>query len=291
VEIPCCSPLPENEIKLQATQQTVMIIGKGKGTGFIIGQDGYKHYVLTSKHVVGFEPAQDVTLPPDLSDEEKKLFTDPHEDPYKVVAYDGKQFQEYVINYKEVKKDSKLDLAIIQFDSQSQGKKYPIARLAALPVSKNQNVYIYGFKDCDENSRKRREEFNKGKILSDDKNFSKDDSYTLEYTNPTILGMSGSPVYDVAGRIIAIHGKPGKPFREKKQYVFRECPPLTSYYGKNKGISIKTFKNSELAKNLPFKLAFEEKAVDTAALQNTKNNNKLLNNTPNGEIRFKKYNK
>ncbi|MEH2116424.1 S1 family peptidase [Nostoc sp.] len=287
VDTPCCTPLPENEIKSQARQQTVMIIGKGKGTGFIIGQDGYKHYVLTSKHVVGFKPAQNITLPPDLGNDEKELATVKHEDPYKVVAYDGKEFQEYIINYEEVRKDSKLDLAIIQFDSQSQGKKYPIARLVALPVSNNENIYIYGFKDCFDKPRNVKEEFNQGKILSDNKNISEDEGYTLQYTNPTIRGMSGSPVYDVAGRIIAIHGKPGRKFKDK-EYVFRNCPPLTSGYGNNEGISIETFKNSELAKNLPFKLAFEKKAVDTGALKNTKNDNKFLKDKYNGEIHFKK---
>ena len=281
---PCCQPLQEDQIKSQAKEQTVMITDKGQGTGVIIGQDGYKHYVLTSKHIVSSAPATNIQHD-NLAPDEQRLANVKKEDSYKVVAYDGKEFQEYVINYEQVRKDPKLDLAIIEFDSQSQGKKYKVAKVSQLPVSKSQITYIYGFKDCIDESRSKREEFNQGKILSDTKNIEEDEGYTVKYTNPTIRGMSGSPVYDLAGRVVSIHGKPGV---EKGDYAVTNCPSLSNAYGNNYGISIETFKKSELAKSLPFKLALEERPIDSVVTKGNKSNDSSSNDTSNGKIRFKK---
>lgn len=288
---PCCNPLPEDQIKSQAKEQTVMITGKGQGTGVIIGQDGYKHYVLTSKHTVSSPPATNIqydNLAPDeqiLANDQNQDKSKIKEEPYKIIAYDGNEFQEYIINYEQVKTDPKLDLAIIEFDSQNKGKKYKITRLSSLPVSNSQIAYIYGFKDCIDESRSKREEFNQGTILSDSKNIEEDEGYTVKYTNPTIRGMSGSPIYDLAGRVVSIHGKPGV---EKGDYVFRSCPSLSNAYGNNYGISIETFKKSELAKSLPFKLAFEQRPIDSVLTKGNKSNDSSSNDTFNGKIRFKK---
>jgi hypothetical protein len=67
--------------------------------------------------------------------------------------------------------------------------------------------------------------------------------------------MSGSPVFDNAGRVVAIHGKPGHD--KENQYDFERCQPLTDAFANNWGISMETFLNSSLTSNL--KLQVDEK--------------------------------
>ena len=52
--------------------------------------------------------------------------------------------------------------------------------------------------------------------------------------------------------------------------------------------AIETFKKSELAKSLPFKLALEERPIDSVVTKGNKSNDSSSNDTSNGKIRFKK---
>lgn len=271
------SPLKEH-IKSDISKKTVLITGKGTGTGIIIGHEGSKYYILTSKHVVGIEPSIYVELPPDLTDDEKKLTN--KEDPYKVMTYDGKI---YDVEYNELKKDPNVDLAIITFDTKSQGTIYPIANLAALPISEKQEVFVYGFKDCANKGRKKREEFNEGIVLST-KNTQTDEGYSINYTNPTIRGMSGSPVLDASGRVIAVHGKPSN--GEKGEFF--NCSALTKEFGNNYGISIESFQKSKLASSFPGKLSFDSKPLEEILLAPPSTKPDKLEQSPSPSVRFKK---
>jgi len=211
-------------LKEIAQQTAVNISGKGSGSGVIIGQKGNTYYVLTAKHVVGISPG--------------KL-----EDDY-VVKIGPKK---YTIDYNRVQKIPKLDVALVEFNSNNN---YPIASL-----SKNlyleQTVFISGWIDC---LNKERYEFNKGKILkflsstselsaSDAKTYDKEldfpEGYRVKYTNRTIRGLSGSPIFDEAGNVVAIHGKPGED--REFQYNFEACPPLNSSFANNWGIPVNEF--------------------------------------------------
>jgi S1-C subfamily serine protease len=270
---------PEKEgFKSYISKQTVLITGKNTGTGIIIGQEGNKYYVLTSRHVVGIAPGSNVELPPNLGDDEKGLTN--KEDPYKITTYDK---QTYDVVYEEVAKDPKLDLAIITFNTQNQEKTYPVASLAALPIYKQQKVFVYGFKDCFNEGRDRREEFNEGTVVSI-QNTDTDEGYSVKYTNPTIKGMSGSPVLDASGRVIAIHGKPGRDDKGDST----DCSALTQEFGNNYGISIESFKSSSLASRLQEKLSFDKKPAEVVT--STGNKSGELNQSPDAPIRFKKSN-
>lgn len=280
----------EGGFKSDISKKTVLITGKNTGTGVIVGQEGNKYYVLTSRHVVGIAPGTNVELPPDLGDDEKGLTN--KEDPYKITTYDK---QTYDVVYEEVVKDPKLDLAIITFNTQNQEKTYPIASLSALPISKQQKVFVYGFKDCFNEGRERREEFNEGIVLYI-QNTDTDEGYTVKYTNPTIKGMSGSPVLDASGRVVAIHGKPGRSDERGDKRGDKivdkgdstNCSALTKKFGNNYGISIESFRSSSLASRLQEKLSFDKKPIEVV----TSTSNKLgeLNQSPDTPIRFKKSN-
>ncbi|MBD2740637.1 serine protease [Coleofasciculus sp. FACHB-1120] len=225
---------------------TVLIRGRnGTGSGVIIHKDNDIYSVLTAKHVVGIQPGK-------------------IDDPYQAITHDQ-------VNHpiKNIRKDPKLDLAIIEFDS--PGKKYPVAKLTK-SLFENKPVHISGWKDCSQKGY----EFNTGKILNivkskeeavtyiknlnkkvqnqennDIENYKEDDyqeGYNVKYTNPTIRGMSGAPVFDDKSRVIAIHGKPG--LDKENSYDFGSCLPLSENLGNNWGISINKFLSSSLRQSM-----------------------------------------
>jgi len=221
-----------------AQQTAVKISGKGSGSGVIIGKKGNTYYVLTAKHVVGISPG--------------KL-----EDDY-VIKIGQK---EYTIDYNRVKKIPKLDVALVEFNS---NKNYPIASLSK-NLYLDQTVFISGWIDC---LNKERYEFNRGKILkilsstselsaSDAKTYDKEldfpEGYRVKYTNPTIRGLSGSPIFDQAGNVVAIHGKPGED--REYQYNFEDCPLLNNSFANNWGIPISEFLDSSVASRIPVQVA------------------------------------
>lgn len=256
------NPEPKTEaerIESQARKQTVLITGKNTGTGVIVGQENSVYYVLTSRHVIATKPSENIELPPNLGPDEQNLSG--KEDPYKIVTYDG---QTYEIDYEDVFKDPKYDLAIFKFNTASKSKRiYPVAKFSDAPLSKNQTVYIYGFKNCFKKARDTREEFNSGIIKSTNKSPDANQGYSIYYSNPTVVGMSGSPVLDTTGRIIAIHGKTGPRKNEllKRKGDSLDCSPLNESFGNNYGISTKTFKNSDLASKFAGKFVFDGKVA------------------------------
>lgn len=264
----------KEEIKSEIRKKTVLITGKSTGTGIIVGQESNKYYVLTSRHVVGIAPSKNVELPSNLGDDEKGLTN--REDPYQVTTYDG---QNYDVVYDEVEKDANIDLAIIIFKTPKKSNIYPVANLAALPISKEQKVFVYGFKDCFKEGREKREEFNQGTVLST-QNKNNDEGYTIKYTNPTIKGMSGSPVLDTFGRVVAIHGKPGSAEKGDSS----NCSALTQVFGNNYGISIESFKNSSLASKLQGKLSFDSNPIEVVAPKSSKLDQ--AEKSPNLPVRF-----
>jgi len=264
---PIESPVPikpksEEKIKQKGQKITVLIGGKGTGSGIIVARNGETYYVLTSQHVVGIEPSESV--PVYDSQPGENIQPGSPEDPYEVRTYDGER---YIIDYGKVRKDKILDLAIIEFTSK---KIYPVANLAT-NVSPNQTVYVYGFKDCTWTGRDKKEEFNSGKVLSKIDPKGSDQGYSVQYTNPTITGMSGSPVFNQAGGVVAIHGKPGRPGKEN-EYRFDKCSSLPSDFGNNWGISMESFSKSRLAGDISVKFAEDTDEVKQPPNQNKENN-------------------
>ncbi|MBD2180731.1 S1 family peptidase [Aerosakkonema funiforme] len=246
---------------------TVSISGRSTGSGFIVAKSNDTYYVLTSKHVVGIPPGQ-------------------IDDKYKVKTFDGR---EYEINYEKLRPDSKFDLAIIEFTA--KGKNYTVATISNLEsLPKGITVYISGWKDC---LKERKYEFNEGKVskillsksdiskISDDPDYKEEDyneGYIVNYTNPTIRGMSGSPVFDKKGRVVAIHGKPGHD--KENPAILTKCPALDESFGNNWGIPIKNFLKSSIASNLQLKI--DQSAGELQTSPTTSNGNKQPE--PSGDI-------
>ena len=219
----------EEKVAKIAEETTVKVTGRGRvGSGVIIDKEGNTYYVLTSRHVVGTNPGS-------------------LEEPYKIITHDGMEHE------PKIRKSGNLDLALLTFKSAT---KYNFVSEGNKP-SPQEVVYISGWRDCGESTPY---EFNQGEIstiLSSPKDLPKEnekfydkkldyeEGYRVKYTNKTIDGMSGSPVFDETGKVVAIHGQPGKDRRN--QYDFKACPPLNESYsdGGNWGIPISQYSQSD----------------------------------------------
>lgn len=160
------------EINDIAREVTVLISsGDGHGSGVIIAKDGNSYYVLTANHVV------------DAGDN------------YKILTHDREVYET-----DRVKSLPGVDLAIVQFDSRTN---YPVAELGSAAPSQGQIVFVSGWPEPGAAGQTIRQ-FTDGQISG----FLDQpvEGYQLVYTNITRGGMSGGPVFDTGGRVVAIHG-------------------------------------------------------------------------------------
>jgi hypothetical protein len=200
-----------------AKETTVLIMNNPSGSGVIIKRVDNKYSVLTTRHTVY------------------------RDETYTIRTYDG---QVHRVDNSTIIKDSKIDLAILQFTS-NNSKKYSYAKISK-KLTQGMNVYISGWKECTTPSY----EFNQGKILevSNNNPTYKNLGYLTKYSNPTIGGMSGSPVFDNQGNVVAIHAAS----EHDNSFDTEKCPTLDASFGNNWGIPMEKFVASDdLKSKLP----------------------------------------
>ncbi len=202
------------EVDKIAEQITVRIQGKKEhGSGVIVARQGNTYTVLTAKHVVD----------------------DP--DAYRVVTADGK---EYAINPTTIryrKENLAVDLAVLQFSSRNS---YRIATLGTAQLKDKTRVFVSGFPS---NPLHQRVLTTGQSVVKEYKEFAAKESYSLAggvgllYTCLSIGGMSGGPVLDGQGRVVAIN-------TGTENYNFGSTGPETSdgiNLGFSLGVPIDTF--------------------------------------------------
>ncbi|MCO5798401.1 MAG: serine protease [Dolichospermum sp. LBC05a] len=169
------------EVDQIAEKITVLIDNNQNiGSGTLIKREGNTYTVLTAFHNV---------KTPNLK--------------YTIVTPDG---QRYPINVQNIQPlGTAVDLTVVQFNS---SQVYQVAKLGNSDVVKRRdNVYVGGFRpgtgsiptplyDC----------FN-GEILANANQARLDGGANLVYNNPTVRGMSGGPVLNPQGELIAIHAR------------------------------------------------------------------------------------
>jgi tetratricopeptide (TPR) repeat protein len=199
------------EVSKIAKQVTVRIesqVGgsKRQGSGFIVKKTDDTYYVVTAYHVVAAETK------------------------YSLITPDGDR---YNLDRKKISYKSGTDLAVVQFTS---SKTYKIAKIGnSDSAPEGSTVYVAGFpaktSSVDSSELYR---FLKGEVSA---NASKplSEGYSLVYTNPTLGGMSGGPVFNEQGEVIAIHGKAETEARGSGE----NAKPIST--GNNLGISANTF--------------------------------------------------
>lgn len=233
------------EIEIIAQQITVQILSATKGSGVIVARQNDTYYVLTARHVV--DSIQ--------SGEEAEIQT-----------HDG---EFYLLNTNNIQKlPNYLDLALVEFTS---SKDYPIATISEYhrAVYRNRDyqqgisydsqpkpfVFVSGWP-----LNNQRFVFNPG-VLFDDSGTSLSNpdilnpeaverdfrGYEMTYTNLTAPGMSGGPVLDADGRLIAIHGRADGKLIDENDQIVREylnearLNAIRLKIGLSAGIPITTF--------------------------------------------------
>ncbi|MBS3027814.1 MAG: GUN4 domain-containing protein [Dolichospermum sp. DET50] len=154
---------------------TVMIGGlDGKGSGVIIAKNGNTYTVLTANHVV------------------KKAGYGI----YELITHDGQKY-----SMESAQTLGKLDLALVKFTS---SKNYPLAKIAdSRTVKEGSTVYYAGF-PAETANQPRNYRFIRADITGRSQN---QEGYELSYNGSALPGMSGGPVLNEEGLLIAIHGK------------------------------------------------------------------------------------
>ncbi|MCH2247810.1 MAG: trypsin-like peptidase domain-containing protein [Crocosphaera sp.] len=170
------SQTEEQNIEEIARSITVKVVsGSGGGSGVIIRKEGQVYTVLTNNHVL------------------KK------NESHKVITPDGKSYEAKVkpIDFQE------KDLALLEFQSSAN---YQVASLANLSNANTGNqVFSSGFPFVDQTSEQRDFAFKLGRIsLVLPQAFK--GGYQLGYINDVQKGMSGGPVLNKEGKVVAING-------------------------------------------------------------------------------------
>ncbi|MDJ0509158.1 MAG: GUN4 domain-containing protein [Crocosphaera sp.] len=169
------------QISRMAKKITVLVEGPGSnGTGVIIDKRGKTYRFLTAGHVVA-----------DIN---------PGEEAY-VLTSDQ---QRHLINTSQIKIISGVDLAVVEFES---NRLYSTAQMGkAENLVEGMTVYVAGFPLPTTAINASLYTFVPGKITATASQRLRD-GYGLVYTNDTLPGMSGGPVFNEKGQVIAIHGR------------------------------------------------------------------------------------
>ena len=194
------------EIQRIAKQTTIQITGCDFGSGVIIRKDGGTYTVLTVAHAV------------------KKSGCE-------IVAPDDNKYQ--VAQVKPF--PNNVDLAVFTFTS---NKTYPVAKLIdnSDRVEATQTVYISGFPLS---SAINTSIFTivKGDVVANPPTKQQGKGYSLIYSNNTLPGQSGGPVWNDKGEVVAIHGQGD--IDTKLQATVNDNVRVKTGY--NLGITVNTF--------------------------------------------------
>lgn len=196
------------EVSRVAKTFTVRIKSQSSGSGVILKRQGKLYTVLTAAHVVATA------------------------DEYQILTPDG---QDHRINADSIKKLPKLDLAIVQFTS---SQSYPTAQIGdSNQAVEGTDSYIAGFPNRTEALPESIYNFTEGNITANASR-PQPDGYSLVYSNKTLPGMSGGPVMNATGQLIAIHGRADTTEQSQDPHI---DPSIYIKTGFNLGIPIQLF--------------------------------------------------
>ena len=190
---------------------TVRIEGATQGSGVLVKREGNRYTVLTAWHVVSGQRAG----------EELDIYTP-----------DGRR---HPVKTEDIQRVGGVDMATLLFESNNIYQVTTVgdsgaftrgnpAIVAGFPRTKQSGIFV-----------------STGVVIAN-ADIGIDNGYQLIYTTRTEIGMSGGPVLDSAGRLVAIHGR-----GELDSFV-SEVTSRAIKTGANKGVPINHFFNLSGAK-------------------------------------------
>jgi S1-C subfamily serine protease len=189
--------LPDNatiqSVQKRAQAITVKVLTKDAwGSGILVHRQGNLYTVLTNQHVIHIGAPYRVQTP------DGRI--------YKASAYPASNFRKY-------------DLAFVQFKADSP--QYTIATFGKSETLRaGDPVFASGFPFEGDNSRFKGFRFTEGKVsLIVPKAL--DGGYRLGYSNDVVKGMSGGPVLNRQGRVVAVNGMHAYPLWGDP-YIFQD---------------------------------------------------------------------
>lgn len=182
------SPVEINRI---ARSITVKIDGaQGKGSGILLQHQGNVYTVLTAGHVLKGE-----------------RFT--------VTTTDDQQYPAVIDSDQQVSGD--VDLGIIKFQS---NQDYPLAQLGDSDrLEGGMEIYVAGFPAPTEVISQSVFVFRPGRVTANSRKVF-NNGYALLYSNDTLSGMSGGPIFNEDGQVVGVHGRGDRELKTKAKTGF-----------------------------------------------------------------------
>jgi serine protease Do len=180
----CSSLLPRTasaakggaEISQAVKGVTVLIQGPDTGSGVVIRQEGPTYTVLTARHVID-SPGN-----------------------YSIVTPSGKN---YTVESQSIRKLPGLDLAMLKFKA---SEPQSVASMGdSNTLQEGVPIYVTGFPGRGSTINELAYNFTEGQLTARSTK-AQPDGYALVYTNKTLPGMSGGPVFNQDAQLIGIHG-------------------------------------------------------------------------------------
>jgi tetratricopeptide (TPR) repeat protein len=178
IGLPATAMSPSEVARIAKSVTVAIKTERDRGSGTIIDRSGNTYTVLTAAHVV------------------KKT-----EGQYTIELSDGKK---YPISGKQLAPTGNLDLAVVKFQSD---RTYPVVKIGNSNSAVEGSVaYVAGFPLATAAITQSVYTFSDGKITANSSQpFA--NGYSIVYSCNTLPGMSGGPVFNDRGELIAIHGK------------------------------------------------------------------------------------
>ena len=225
--------ISNRQVAAIAKKTVVRIVASdgGFGSGVIIGriERGNKNIytILTAAHVVATHNLSYRIVSPILVDNlgvRKRVLIN-------------------IDSQRNIKKFGDVDLATVSFESDHTFAIGTIGNSAY--ADEGSPVYVAGFPKPGKAIKQVAFQFTGGMVSSrldesDNEPKERNDGYDLSYTNITRAGMSGGPVLDAAGRIVAIHGQGDRDNQAPGEEASGGLPDKEKT-GFNLGIPIQTF--------------------------------------------------